>query len=94
MFASNRNKGFAMTFKNGWTISVQWGVGNYCDAGSAKAAKDYDEPTKRESWTSETAEIAIWDKDNNWYNFERDTVKGYCTPDEVAEWISIVAAWY
>ena len=27
----NNNKGFHMTFKNGLTASVQWGLGNYCD---------------------------------------------------------------
>lgn len=90
MFASNRNKGFAMTFENGWTISVQWGVGNYCNVG--RSAENYNEPTKHESWKSETAEIAIWDKNDNWYNFEHgDAVKGYCTANEVAEWILVAA---
>jgi hypothetical protein len=30
-FKSTNNKGFQMTFENGWTISVQFGYGNYCD---------------------------------------------------------------
>jgi hypothetical protein len=30
-FKSTENKGFQMTFENGWTISVQFGYGNYCD---------------------------------------------------------------
>ena len=29
-FGTNRNKGFNMTFENGFTISVQWGTENYC----------------------------------------------------------------
>jgi hypothetical protein len=29
-FKSTNNKGFQMTFENGWTISVQFGYGNYC----------------------------------------------------------------
>lgn len=28
---STRNKGFRMTFDNGFNVSVQWGAGNYCD---------------------------------------------------------------
>ena len=28
-FVSTFNKGFNMTFENGISISVQWGVGNY-----------------------------------------------------------------
>jgi len=29
MFKVTEGKGFHMTFSNGWTISVQWGAGNY-----------------------------------------------------------------
>jgi len=29
-FLSCENKGFQITFDNGMTMSVQWGVGNYC----------------------------------------------------------------
>ena len=28
-FVNNNGKGFGMTFDNGFTISVQWGKGNY-----------------------------------------------------------------
>jgi hypothetical protein len=31
MFKITMGKGFHITFKNGYTISVQWGPGNYCD---------------------------------------------------------------
>ena len=31
MFKITRGTGFQMTFENGWTISVQFGYGNYCD---------------------------------------------------------------
>ena len=30
MFKITEGKGFHMTFANGWTVSVQWGSGNYC----------------------------------------------------------------
>lgn len=71
--------GFTMTFDNGNTISVQFGSGNYC--------------TNRQESKSETvtAEIAIWDKNDVWYTFESDQVKGYCNSDEVAKWINFAA---
>ena len=30
-FTITNGKGFQMEFKSGYTLSVQWGVGNYCD---------------------------------------------------------------
>lgn len=30
-FKITMGKGFHMEFDNGWTVSVQWGPGNYCD---------------------------------------------------------------
>ena len=39
-----------------------------------------------------TAEIAAWDKDNNWHDFGMDTVKGYVSANEVSEFISMIAA--
>ena len=76
-----------MTFENGWTISVQWGYGNYCDNRSMLKS-DFNNTTDLEC---ETAEIAIWDKNNNWFGFGTDEVKGYCSPDEVADWITKVS---
>ncbi len=72
------NDGFAMTFKNGWTISVQFGRINDCH---------------RQGDFSLDAEIAIWDDENGWYNFGNGIVKGYCDADEVATWIYKVANW-
>lgn len=67
--------GFKMTFENGNTISVQFGWGNYCEnRGESKPG-------------CVNAEIAIWDSENKWFDFGSDSVKGWCTPDEVAEWI-------
>lgn len=71
-FQTSYNNGFTMTFENGWTISVQFGRANYASIVGG---------------VSVNAEIAIWDKDNNWYDFGHDKVKGYCNTNEVAEWI-------
>jgi len=67
--------GFHMVFANGNTISVQFGLSNYCEQKHESTGASID------------AEIAIWGADGTWYEFESDTVKGYCTPDEVADWI-------
>lgn len=80
MFKITQNKGFHMVFANGWTVSVQFGRGNYCENNCG----DSDE--------SRTAEIAAWDKDGNWYEFENDTVAGWVTSDEVLEFMQKVAA--
>lgn len=67
--------GIQMTFENGNTISIQFGFGNY----SSNRDKSDNQ--------TQTAEIAIWDADNNWYKFGSDMVRGWCDADEVSEWI-------
>ena len=71
---SDKLEGFTMTFANRYTISVQFGNGNYCTRDSIDVA--------------ESAEIAIWDKDRTWYDFGMDTVKGWCSADEVSSWMN------
>ncbi len=84
MFKTNTmtNAGFQMTFANGWTVSVQWGLGTYSD----NRYSDF-----RAHAESKTAEIAAWDIDGKWHDFGDDTVKGWCTPDEVATFIHFIA---
>jgi hypothetical protein len=79
-----------MTFNNGWTISVQFGCGNYCDNGHHPDGYFFFKG--KEQVTSPNAEIAIWNKEGD-YNFGNDIVKGYCTTDEVAEWIEKVKSF-
>jgi len=95
MIKSTRNKGFHMTFKNGITISVQFGHLNYC---SRRNDHPYDS-TKFEEMDemrqliieSNTAEIAIWDDKGEWFNFGSDTVKGWVNANEIAQWINIAS---
>jgi hypothetical protein len=69
------HNGFHITFKNGYTISVQFGKGNYSDKGET------------------TAEIAAWGPDGEWMKLgEGDTVRGWCTPDEVLDYMKLVAS--
>lgn len=87
-FVSCQNKGFQMSFYNGMTISVQWGTGNYCSRRSlsSNVLSEMREPMI----TSEDAEIAIWDANNNWFDFGSDQVKGFCSTDEVAKIMTFV----
>tara|TARA_Y100001972_G_scaffold50719_1_gene62232 strand:+ start:341 stop:739 length:399 start_codon:yes stop_codon:yes gene_type:complete len=89
------NKGFHITFPNGWTVSVQWGPGNYCE-------KKWDKPNAPERTTqgslvmyrSEDAEVAAWRYENGkrtWHNFGYDTVSGYLSPLEVVAFMAQVA---
>jgi hypothetical protein len=88
-FYSTNNKGFQMTFANGWSISVQFGYGNNCQ--NHHHPNGFHFSKNQEVTTSEDAEIAIWDNNYNWYNFGNDTIKGYCSTNEVAEWIDKVS---
>lgn len=83
-FTCNSNKGFTITFKNGWTISVQFGKGNYCEVGYIGG---FGGERSKENHFSSDCEIGIWDENRNWFNFGNDEVKGYCSPEEVSEWI-------
>ena len=89
MLKSTLNKGFQLTFENGLTISVQWGYGNYCER---RSYDKYDSVMQSDSFNeSHDAEIAIWDENKKWHDFGSDEVKGWCSADEVAAWITKTA---
>ena len=93
-FNNTQGKGVGITFANGWTASIQWGRGNYCD--------NYDKgehgiPAPR----SGTAEIAAIHDDGTWYSFAdkrpddvpgKTHVEGWQTPEQVLAFLNIVAA--
>ena len=80
-FVSTFNKGFNMTFENGIGISVQWGVGNYCDR---KNDGSYDESMKGEFWEATSAEIMITGN-NGIVLGNGDVVAGWLSTDKVAD---------
>ena len=89
-FVATQNKGFGITFQNGFGVSVQWGTGNYCEKKNLGADSDEEMKTKR--WESRSAEIAIY-KDEKFIDIGDDTVIGWLTPDEVAKIIEIVSGY-
>ena len=89
-FTSCLNKGFQMTFDNGFRISVQWGHGNYCEV---KNKGMWGDEQKQDYWDSTSAEIAVFGENDNMINLRGDddnfdTVAGWLNTDMVAGWLS------
>ena len=91
--------GFQIDFENGWTVSVQFGIGNYCGNRDTKGNPFMDMPDFLEC---NTAEIAAWPTNvrgegkgtstKEWYSFENgDQVDGWQTPDKVLEFMNMIA---
>lgn len=93
MFKITMNKGFQLTFDNGYTISVQFGHGNYCENYSNT---EYYPCNKEIIVTSADAEIAIWHENDGEFITDKvladmgypeifDAVKGYVSANDVAK---------
>lgn len=84
MFKITAGKGFHVTFANGWTVSVQWGPGNYAEHHMARGGDDYTDRERRcGKQGSATAEVACWPRDGHLVNLGDDTVRGWQTPEQV-----------
>jgi len=83
MFKITSNKGFHITFKNGWTVSVQFGPGNYCDNYNRHIGQE-EEACGKDG--SQNAECAVWPKDGELYPYpewDGENVSNRSTPEEV-----------
>ena len=77
--------GFHVKFKNGWGLSVAFGVGTYSDHYSAEWNAKPD--------ASNTAEIAAFTPEGEMMKWpDGDTVQGYQTPAQVLEAMNMIAA--
>ena len=98
-------KGFEMTFENGWDISVKWGAG----AEGSNFTQNPTEANYRSNATARTAEVAaIYGDpissraDDLWWNFKEDyvepdnrtSVSSFIRPDEVADMIITIKNLY
>ena len=90
MFKITGRKGFHITFENGYTVSVQFGPGNYCNNYDRQIGRD-DEACGRDGST--TAECAVWGPDSKMikYGDWGDTVSNRSTPAEVLELLNWAA---
>ena len=105
MFRTNSNKGFLMEFDNGFGISVQWGISNYCSAKNlSEFTFDVDIEMKgnskgfRNAWGSNTAEIAVFKGGVGKCDIMMSVgngaqVIGWLTTDDVAKVIEIVSKY-
>lgn len=99
MFKACMNKGFTITFDNGWTASVQWGAGNYCQ--NRDLYYDYKDTSEQSSLT---AEVAAWDSKGCWFVFHeyideedgevlgQECCKGWLKPNEVLAFLNEIAS--
>lgn len=91
MFRITYGKGFNITFPNGWSVSVQFGPGNYCDHYDAKAGREELACGQRGSTTAECAVIhnrSLFPHPS----FEGNTVGGYMNPEQVLELMNWAAS--
>jgi hypothetical protein len=83
MFRIIKGKGFHITFENGYTVSVQFGPGNYADNYDMRIK---DEDAKAGHIGSHTAECAVWSKNGSLIahkSFDGNTVSNRSTPKDV-----------
>ena len=82
MFKITDGKGFHMTFANGWTVSVQWGAGNYCPNYSVRPSEwtpsAYGEMQRKLGAVGSPVAEAGW-----WKGSGDMEVSGNMSPDEV-----------
>lgn len=78
MFCINDNKGFQVKFDNGYTVSVQFGPGNYGTNYNADFMTNMNKPQ-----SADTAETALLDPDGNFVAYKDGDVQGYQSPADV-----------
>jgi hypothetical protein len=80
MFRITDNKGFQIKFDNGYTVSVQFGPGNYGSNYNLSMLENMGKPM-----TALSAETALLDPDGNFVEYEGDDVQGHRTAKDVLE---------
>jgi len=89
-----------LNLENGWTVSVQFGSGNYCrNRDLTGRVNPFTDTSDFNSCVN--AEIAAWITDSrsngitntdDWYKFDDgDTVRGWQSPSQVLEFLNTVS---
>lgn len=83
-FRITSHRGFHITFENGYTVSVQFGAGNYCEHYNDDWSLP-GEPRFAAFASSSDAETAVWGPDGKMIDYDNsgDSVQGYRPPWEV-----------
>ena len=87
MFCINDNKGFQIKFDNGYTVSVQFGPGNYGSNYDLSFLDNINKPM-----TATTAETALLDPDGNFVPYKDDDVQGYQSPADILALMNYAAS--
>jgi hypothetical protein len=89
-------RGTHFEFKNGYTVSVQWGPASYCQNYNPSLIR-LDDASCR---SCADAEIAVFDPAGNFvpperygFPYEMDDVVANVTPDRVVDVMAFVKAW-
>lgn len=91
-FRITDKKGFHVSFANGYTVSVQFGPGNYCDNYDRRIRND-DEISGQDG--SNTAELAVFSPERKLIPLpgrDGDNVAGYQTPEKMLELMNWAAS--
>ena len=80
---SYNNRGFHLTFQNGWTISVMFGPSTYS---SNRTAID----KGGAEWKATSADVAIWDVEGKDLQLSSGISRGWTSPDKIAKLIAFV----
>ena len=86
MLRINDNKGFQITFDNGYTVSVQFGPGNYGSNRNLKMLENMNKPM-----TATTAETALIAPDGGFVTYKDDDVQGHQTVNDVLALLNYAA---
>ena len=86
MFRINDNKGFQITFDNGYTVSVQFGPGNYSSNYNLSMLDNINKPM-----TANTVETALLAPDGSFVAYKDDDVQGYQTVNDVLALLNYAA---
>jgi len=95
MFKITGKKGFHITFANGYTVSVQFGPGNYCDNYDRRIGRDEESSG---SDGSSAAECGVWGPNNGEllmlpdFMESGDTVSNRSTPAQVLQLLNWAAS--
>lgn len=86
-FRLSSDKGFHVGFKNGYTVSVQFGPGNYGDHYDCSYTGSKHHPGSCGAQGALTVEVAVWKHGGDGLiampEFGGNTVGGYYTPEKV-----------
>ena len=86
MLRINDNKGFQIMFDNGYTVSVQFGPGNYGSNYNLGFAENINKPM-----TATTAETALIAPDGNFVTYKDDDVQGHQTVNDILALLNYAA---